>query len=72
MNKPARQLKVYMARDGFRWRLVSAGRIIAESGEAYTRKRDALRAARRVFADYPVDLGYYQASTGTWVQERIR
>lgn len=43
MNKPT--FKPYRAKDGWRWRLVARnGRIIADSGEAYTRKRDALRA----------------------------
>lgn len=42
---------VYPAKDGFRWRLITANnRIVAESGEAYTRERDAERAARRVAA----------------------
>lgn len=36
---------VYQAKDGWRWRLSAAnGRIIADSAEAYTRKRDAVRA----------------------------
>lgn len=35
----------YRAKDGWRWRLVSRNnRIIAESGEAYTRRRDVYRA----------------------------
>lgn len=34
---------VYRAKDGWRWRLKARnGRIVAESGEAYTRKRGAL------------------------------
>lgn len=40
----------YRAKDGWRWRLLARnGRIIAESGEAYTRKRDALRALDTVY-----------------------
>lgn len=36
------------ARDGFRWRLLAAnGLIIAESGEAYSRKANVLRAIDR-------------------------
>jgi hypothetical protein len=32
-------LEIYKAKDGYRWRLVAAnGRIICESGEAFTRK----------------------------------
>ena len=31
---------IYKARDGWRWRAVAGnGRIVAESGEAYTRRR---------------------------------
>jgi uncharacterized protein YegP (UPF0339 family) len=41
----APQFEVYRARDGWRWRLKAAnGRILA-SGEAHTRKADAVRAA---------------------------
>ena len=40
---------VYEARDGWRWRLRAANsRIIAESGEAYRRERDAWRAIKTV------------------------
>ena len=39
------QFQVYQARDGWRWRLRAAnGRIVA-TGEAHTRKADAVRAA---------------------------
>ena len=42
------QFQVYPARDGWRWRLVAAnGRIVA-TGEAHTRKRDAVRACQRI------------------------
>jgi uncharacterized protein YegP (UPF0339 family) len=38
---------VYEAVDGWRWRLLSAnGRTVADSGEAYTRRRDCVRAVR--------------------------
>ena len=38
--------EIYRARDGWRWRAKRAnGRIVADSGEAYTRKNDAHRAA---------------------------
>lgn len=41
----------YEAKDGFRWRLRAAnGKIIAESGEAYTTNRDLNRAIRTVKA----------------------
>lgn len=39
---------IYPAADGFRWhRLAPNGRIVAESGEAYSRRPDALYAAVR-------------------------
>lgn len=42
-------LSIYQARDGWRWRLRAAnGRIVAESGEAYTRKAGAIKAANRL------------------------
>lgn len=42
------RFEVYKARDGWRWRLVAAnGRIVA-TGEAHTRKTDAIRAAARL------------------------
>lgn len=69
-SKPARQLNVYESLDGYRWRLFSAGRIVAESGESYTRELDAVKAAKRLFSDYPVDLNYWKA--GAWITERIR
>ena len=41
--------EVWQAKDGFRWRLIAGnGKQIAESGEAYTRQRDCLRAIRTV------------------------
>lgn len=40
-------LTVYRAADGWRWRLTAKnGLIVADSGEAYARKRNALRSAR--------------------------
>lgn len=43
MKKPT--FVPYKARDGYRWHLLARNnKIIAESGEAYTRKRDCLRA----------------------------
>lgn len=47
-QKRAPRFQIYKARDGWRWRLVAAnGRIVA-TGEAHTRKRDAVRACQRV------------------------
>jgi len=53
--KPARftttTFRIYRARDGWRWRAVRAnGRIVADSGEAYTRKAGARRAVWRFIA----------------------
>lgn len=48
MKKPT--FVPYLAKDGYRWRLLARnGRIIAESGEAYTRKRDVYRALDVVY-----------------------
>lgn len=47
--KPTHILSIYKARDGYRWRLVARnGRLIADSGEAYSRKADAKRAVWRL------------------------
>lgn len=41
--------EVWKAKDGWRWRLKAAnGRIVAESGEAYTRRSSALRAITKL------------------------
>ena len=46
MKQP--RFTTYKARDGWRWRLIAAnGRIVA-TGEAHTRKADAIRATRRL------------------------
>lgn len=41
-------MRVYKAKDGWRWRFSSGSDITADSGEAYTRKASAKRAAVRV------------------------
>lgn len=47
MKRP--RFTVYQSRDGYRWRLIASNnRLIAESGEAYTRERDAWRAIKAV------------------------
>lgn len=47
MKRP--RFRVYQAKDGFRWQLLAANnRLIAESGEAYTRKASAERAVKAV------------------------
>lgn len=46
MNLYTHVLTVYKAADGWRWRLRSInGRTVADSGEAYARKRNAQKAA---------------------------
>lgn len=48
MKRP--KFVVYKAKDGWRWRLVAAnGRVVADSGEAYTRKHDAEKAIHRLW-----------------------
>ncbi len=44
------QISIYPDRGGgYRWRLRAGnGHIVADSGGAYTRRRDAVRAARRL------------------------
>lgn len=45
MKRP--RFVIYAAKDGFRWRLLAANnRLIAESGEAYTRERNCHRAVK--------------------------
>jgi uncharacterized protein YegP (UPF0339 family) len=48
------RVTIWLAADGWRWRRRAANnRIISESGEAYARARDAMRAARRANPDLP-------------------
>lgn len=47
MREP--KVTIYHAKDGWRWRLRAAnGRIVAESGEAYTERGKAFAGYRRV------------------------
>lgn len=51
-------LRVYEAKDGWRWRLAARnGRIVADSAESYSRRGDACRAADRVAGARLVMLG---------------
>lgn len=56
MKKPT--FRVYRSKDGWRWRLESRnGRILADSGEAYSRRRDCRRALASVWlAIFDADL----------------
>lgn len=49
---------VYQAADGWRWHRVSPwnGKIVGESGESYTRRYDAKRAAIRENPDATVEV----------------
>ena len=38
---------IYQARDGHRWQAMRSGRIVADSGEAYTKHSSCLRAVTR-------------------------
>ena len=49
MTARSARMLVYHAKDGWRWRLKAQnGNIIADSGQAYVRQRNALDAARMV------------------------
>jgi uncharacterized protein YegP (UPF0339 family) len=46
------RIEIYEALDGWRWRLRAANGRVLCSGEAHTRKRDALRAIDNVQAAF--------------------
>jgi len=46
MNRP--KFEVYEAQDGWRWRLLASNGRTLCTGEAHTRRRDALRAMKTV------------------------
>ena len=49
MSSPDLSFQIRKARDGWRWRLAEAnGKIVAESGEAYSSKWNAKRAVRNL------------------------
>lgn len=50
----ADRVELYRAGDGWRWRALAGNGEIVAQGEAHTRMRDAMRAARAVFPDVPV------------------
>lgn len=52
--RPRRWVEVYATSDGWRWRLKSGNGEIMASGEAHTRKSDAVRAACSSVGDLPV------------------
>lgn len=59
---------VYQAPDGWRWHYqASNGRILADSGQAYSRKVDAIRGARRVTHCALVDPSHPDVGSRDWV-----
>lgn len=57
-NKHPPKVDVYLAEDGWRWRVVYRnGRVRAESGEAYRRRADCVRAYEEVIVDAPLTVG---------------
>lgn len=47
----ANTIRVYQAKDGWRWRMTARnGLIVADSGQAYSQRWRAMRAARAVAA----------------------
>jgi uncharacterized protein YegP (UPF0339 family) len=50
---------VYEASDGWRWRLFARnGKVIADSGQAYSRRIDCIRLCGRINAVFPVTVEY--------------
>lgn len=39
---------IYKAKDGWRWRMIRSGRIIAESGEGYKRRSSCKRTVKNL------------------------
>lgn len=52
------RVEVFRAEDGWRWTLrASNGSVVADGGESYTRRHDAVKAARRCFdPEWPLRL----------------
>lgn len=48
MNARKAIFEVFPAKDGFRWHVKRGGRIIADSGEAYGRRRGATRSVENL------------------------
>lgn len=44
------KFNIYKAKDGWRWNIKRAGRIVADSGEAYTRRYDCRKALASVIS----------------------
>jgi uncharacterized protein YegP (UPF0339 family) len=66
---PKRMAEVYQDQAGrWRWRLVSAGRIIAESGQGYTRSDDAVKAFLRLKLGVPFWIRVW-LSVDTWIED---
>lgn len=49
------RVRIFHAADGWRWQVLARNnRLVAESGEAYTRRRDCVKAYERVMVDAPL------------------
>lgn len=71
-------LHVYRAKDGWRWRLLASNkRIVADGGEAYASRGNALRAAHRLAkvvekAEIQVDKPEKKRTRGNWWPEELQ
>jgi hypothetical protein len=57
-------IQVWSARDGWRWRMTRGSNIVAESGEAYSRRQHAVRALTRLQEALRVE--WRRARGGQW------
>ena len=64
----AKNFRLYKDLSGeWRWRLISANsKIIADSGQGYTNKADAVHGAKLVAAE-ATDAGIWDSTTSQWV-----
>lgn len=61
-NRARRLVHVYAdTKQGWRWRLMSSGRIIADSGQSYTRAADALAAFKHLELGVPHEIRVFDA-----------
>ena len=54
MSKRDKHVEVYEASDGWRFRAIGGNGEIMATGEAFTRKASAKRAAKRLFPGWPI------------------
>lgn len=76
-KQPSRILEVYPAKDGHRWHMFYAGKVIAESGQAYKTRNSARAGARNAFRGvaYPILFRFQKYLPGqhrhVWVTEAL-